>query len=192
MLRRQSGVGWAAAAILVFTGAVRGPAQAPRAQLPIPVNRPSPPRPASLPHLYWHFLAYQAHLDEKAAALAKQGKDATTMRNYLQTNLGFTDADFAPIRASGGRLSTEVKALNAQAATIVTAGPTPTSRAQLQALTQQREAYVNAEVATLRQALPPAKVAAFEAFITKMFSPANATAPPAGLTGPGNSLAVKP
>lgn len=76
------------------------------------------PRPVPLAHLYWHFLMYQAYLDEKAAEREKQGQDGEWLRNSLQKQLAFTDAEFAPIRASAIRLSTEIRALDAQARSI--------------------------------------------------------------------------
>jgi hypothetical protein len=45
-------------------------------------------------------------------------------------------------------------------------------------LTVQREANINTEVTYLKQTLPPAKVKAFEAFLTQFFSPANASPRP--------------
>jgi hypothetical protein len=124
----------------------------------------------SMPHMYWHFLVYQNHLDTVAAAQAAQGNDASFLRNHFQLKLGFSDAGFAPIRTSSARLTAEVQALDAEAAAIRAAGQSPTSTAQLKALAAAREADINAEVAFLQQTLSPAQVTAFEAFLTQLFS----------------------
>jgi len=145
-------------------------------------------KPVSLAHCYWHFLMYQNYLDVKAAEQTTQRRASGLTGTHLQIKLGLTDAEFAPIRTSSKRLAAEVNALNGKAAAIV-AAKTPTSGAQLRALTAEREADINAEVMYLRGALGPAKTAAFEAFITQMFSPKTVgvrlTAPPptSGATG---------
>jgi hypothetical protein len=144
-------------------------------------------QPVSLAHLYWHFLAYQNHLDTEAAAKVTQGQDGSGLRNHLQVRMGFSDADYAPIRISSARLAAELTPLNAQAAEIRSAGPSSANSAQMQALTVQREAAINAEISYLKQTLSPAKIMAFEAFITQLFSPANGVfhAPPStGQTAP--------
>jgi hypothetical protein len=131
-----------------------------------------------LPHLYWHFLVYQNHLDSKAAAITVEGQDGNGMRNLLQKKLGFSDADFAPIRTSSARLTAEVQALDAQAVAIRAAGPSSTSFDQLHALTGQRETEINAEISYLKQNLSPGKMHALEAFLTTFFSPNNAVLRP--------------
>jgi hypothetical protein len=144
--------------------------------------------PLSLPHLYWHFLAYQNHLDTQATAMTMAGKDGAGMRNLLQRKLGFSDADYAPIRLSSGRLTAEVQALDSQAATIRAAGPSSTSFAQLSALTSQRETAINAEILYLKQNLSPAKVNVLEAFLAKLFSPGNAVPrPPSAVVQSGHA-----
>jgi len=149
---------------------------------PVQGHRPSraasQPKPLSLAHLYWHFLVYQNHLDAKAAELDSQGKSGSLMRHYLQQRLGLTDSEFQPIRTSSARLSVEVKDLDGQAMAIHATGPSSSSQDQLKALTLQREARIDDEVTFLRQALPPEKVKAFEAFLVQFFSPANAVPKP--------------
>lgn len=132
---------------------------------------PAKLRPVSLPHLYWHFLVFQNVLDSKAAELEAHGKDGRTLRNDLQMRMGFSDSDFAPVRASSVRLSSELKVLDAQAATVRAAGRSPANAAKLKALAAQREAYINAEISALKRALPPERIAVFEAFITRFFAP---------------------
>ena len=139
-------------------------------------------KPLSLAHLYWHFLVFQNHLDTKASDLDAHGKDGSKMRGYLQHRLGLSDAQIVAVRVSSGRLTARVKALDAQAATIRAGGHTSTSYAQLSVLTVQREAAINAEISSLKQTLPPAKISALESFLTAFFSASN-PAPPPGLSG---------
>ena len=140
------------------------------------------PRPVSLPHLYWHFVVYQHHLEEVAAEHEKQGKEGQWLRNYLQTKLGFTDTDFAPIRVSAERLSAEIKDLDSKAMTIAAADrearrkglvaldATPPGHEQLKALTAEREADINAEIQSLNQALSQKNADALRTFLTQRFS----------------------
>lgn len=144
-----------------------------------PARIATPPQPVSLAHLYWHFLVYQDHLDNKSLDLITHGKDGSKMHGYLQHQLGWSDSDFAPIRASSSRLSAKIKSLDSQAMAVIGGGPSPAASAQLQALTAEREEDINTEVTYLRQTLSPAQVKAFESFLTQFFSPANATTPPA-------------
>jgi hypothetical protein len=136
-------------------------------------NISSQPKPISLEHLYGHFLIHLNDLNAKAASEEAQGRDGKWLRNHHQASLGFSDTDFAVIRASSVRLTAELKDLNAQAATIKAAGLSATSSAQLNALTAQREAAINTEISYLKDALPPDKIAAFESYITQFFSPNN-------------------
>lgn len=143
-----------------------------------PTGKPLPPPQLPLSHLYWHYLAYQNNLDTKAAELGAHGKDGTLMYNHLQKHLGFSDADYAPIRDSSARLTSEVKALDDQAKAIIAAGEAFSKRDQLQALSAQRQAAIDAEIIYLKQALPPEKIKAFETFLARMFSPDNAVSIP--------------
>jgi hypothetical protein len=137
----------------------------------------SKPNPVSLPHLYWHFLVYQNHLDAKATELTAQGKDGSILRDFLQKKSGLSDADFVSVRTSSARLSTKMKYLDTQAAAVQTSGSL-LSHDQLKALTDQRESAINFEIVYLKQNLSPDKIKAFEAFLTQLFSPTNASTPP--------------
>jgi len=149
-------------------------------------------RPVSLAHLYWHFLLYQNHLDTKATDLGVQGKDSSPMHNHLQKKLGFSDADYAPVRISSFRLAAKAKALDKQAASIRAASTSSsTSQPQLQALAVQREADINAEISYLKQNVSPDKIKAFEAFLTQMFSPNNAIPRPSIPVGQQAPAAVQ-
>jgi hypothetical protein len=140
--------------------------------------------PLSLAHLYWHFLMYQNHLDTKAAANAALGQDSGGLRNHLEQGVGFSDVEFAPIHVSAARLASEISALDARAAAIKSGQITPSTYVQLTALTQQREADVNAEIGVIRQALPPDRVQRLESFLTTFFAPTNAV--------PHSGLSAKP
>jgi hypothetical protein len=72
--------------------------------------------------------------------------------------------------------------LDTKAIAIHKAGSSSSNLDQLKALTVQREANINSEMSYLKRTLPPAKLMAFEAFITKMFSPANASPRPPNIT----------
>jgi hypothetical protein len=140
------------------------------------------PHPVSLAHLYWHFLVYQHHLDQAAAERQKQGQDGTWLRDYLQKKLGFTDAEFAPIRTSADKLSAEIQDLNSKALTIAAADrearrkglvapdAAPPGHEQLKALTAEREADINAEIEGLDQALSQKNADALRTFLTQRFS----------------------
>jgi hypothetical protein len=149
--------------------------------------------PLSLPHLYWHFLVLQHYLDTKAAAQEAQGKDGSGLRKRLQTTLGWSDADYAPMRTSSVRLTQEVTSLDQQALTIRAVSTSAASQDQLKALTAQRETDINAEISFLGQKLSPDKKKTFETFLTRFFSPANASpGPPNPVGGPSAPAGVKP
>ena len=139
-------------------------------------------RQTPITHYYWRYLAHQNELDTWATAQAAKGHDGSALRNHLQKGLGLSDADYAPIRTSSVRLTAKVKSLDAQAVAIRAAGPTPTSYAQLQALTAQRETAINAEVSFLKTKLTPDKIARLELFMVHFFSPPNAPSQPTSTT----------
>ncbi len=146
-----------------------------------PVIQGTPTR-ASLPHLYWHLLMYQNHLDRKAAENEKQGKEAAWLRNHLQQRLGFTDAEFAPIRESATRLETTIAGIDAKAQTIVKAGRAqygkgllpsgvqPPGWDELKELNQERETAITDEIAKLNDALGEDNAAKLQTYIEKEFS----------------------
>ena len=174
--------------------ALSGPAVGQRTQVrrQPPSSKPSQIRPVPVEHLYWYFLLFQNHLDTRAAELDAQGKNGTVVRNHLQRSLGWSDADFTPIRASSVRLAAKAKDLHAQNHAILAAGKSSSGPNQLRALASQRDATLNAEVSYLRSTLPPDKVGAFEAFLARLFSQPSATPPPASGNTPGAPAAVQP
>jgi hypothetical protein len=162
------------------------------AQQPLTSNGSQQHKPVPLAHLYWHFLVHQNHLEAKAASEEAQGRDGKWLRNHHQASLGFSDADYAAIRTSSTRLTAEVEALDKQAAAIRAAGQSASSSAQLKILAAQREAYINAEITYLKQALAPDKIQAFETYITQFFSPKNLVIQTSPSTGQPASAAVQP
>lgn len=131
-----------------------------------PTNRQAVKAKGSLDHLYWHFFNYQIQLDLVAAQREQQGQDGSRWRNRLQKKVGFSDTDYAKVRATAQRLQTELKSLDAQARVIINAAraanglqlgpplrqPPPP---ELAALQKQHEATIHAEVANLKTALGP-------------------------------------
>jgi hypothetical protein len=139
-------------------------------------------KPVSLPHLYWHFLIYQHHLDQLAVEHEKQGKDGAWLRSYLQTKLSMTAEEFQPIRASADRLDSAITALNAKAkadvsalnASRTTEGVSSWNaqhyRHKLKKLTTQREAVINKEIDTLNSDLSPEVAQKLQNYIQNTFS----------------------
>lgn len=146
-----------------------------------PVIQGTPTR-ASLPHLYWHLLMYQDHLDKTAADREKQGKDSTWLRDHLQQGLGFADAEFAPIRESAVRLEKTIAGIDAKAQAIIKAGRAqygkgllpaglqPPGWDDLKELNQERETAITDEIAKLNDALGEENAAKLQAYIEKEFS----------------------
>jgi hypothetical protein len=136
-----------------------------------PPRGPSQIRPESLEHLYWHFLVLQNYLDTKSVELESNGKDGRGLRNNLQKQLGWSDADYALIRTSSVRLTAQLKDLDAQAAAIKSADMSSSSHEQLKALTVQRETSIHSEITFLRHNLSPDKIREFEFFLIQFFAP---------------------
>jgi hypothetical protein len=151
----------------------------------------------SVPHLYWHFLMYQNHLDRAAAAHEKQGKNGKWLRNHFQQRLGFTDEQFAPVRTTAQRLAPELAAIKAQAVAIAKqdrvwikanmAGNRPRlvagdsaarvealknapGHAQLKQLQQQFEDTIQHEVDSLKTALGPHSAAKLDNLVQNDWS----------------------
>jgi len=140
------------------------------------------PRPVSLPHLYWHFLAYQHHLDEAAAEHEKQGKNGQWLRDYLRVKLGFDEDEFAPVRISADRLTAKIQDLESKAKAIaasdrearakglVSPGAPAPGLEQLRALTAERETDISAEVDYLNQTLSKEDADSLRKFLNERFS----------------------
>jgi len=136
--------------------------------------------PLSLPHTYWHFLIYVNVLDQNAA----QGVSGGSLQNDLQTRLQFSEADFAPVRASAQRLASELATLNPLMNSLTSAKPSATQMSEMSGLIAQRDAYISSEMASLAQALSPQKRAALEAFMTQFLAPKTLT--PQATAAPAN------
>jgi hypothetical protein len=153
---------------------------------------PFQPKPVSIPHLYWHFLAYQQHLDEAAATREEQGKNGQPLRDSLQNELGFSSVDYAQIHASALRLTDKVKDVNGRAKAIVDAAKNARSagllsdsaasadQEQLKSLAAERDAAIDAEITTINLHLSTEQQAALQSYLVKKFSPSNARFRPAG------------
>jgi hypothetical protein len=160
-------------------------------QLPPSSGRPQP-KPVSLPHLYWHFLVHQNHLDSLAARMESQGTDGSAIRNDLQVRLQFSDAEFVPIRASSQRLAAELDGLDKQAAVIQASGTSSSNRVQLAALAAQRETYINAEISYLAASLTPKDKTILESFMVQFFAPKTISASAPLSTGQSTNGTVQP
>jgi hypothetical protein len=138
--------------------------QAPRTQAPLHL-------------LYRHFLAYQMHLDQIADEDFRQGKDGSDFRDHYQRALGFTGAEFAPIRTAARRLDGELKiederikavidSYRAQTPRIVSGpGELPAAPAELGQLQQERDAIIKKEIRRLNAALGPVRAAKLQQYI---------------------------
>lgn len=148
-----------------------------RAHTPIALT--GQPRSAPLPHLYWHFLMYQIHLDRAASDHERQGKDGRWLAEHLQKRIGFSDADFAIVRQSAQRLDLQLKNIHAKAKSIfktdralyanqiLNHDTPPPGLAQLKDLHQQREDVINAEIIKLNAELGPQNAARLKNFVEK-------------------------
>lgn len=136
-----------------------------------------------LPHLYYHFLMLQSFLDNKGAALDAQGKNGNFVRADLQKKVGFSDAKYAPIYSSADRLASEVAPLDAQAKAIgeslrsqrqfgiVPSGSPAPDLSQLKALAAERQADIDAEIASLTAALSTKDKEKLDDFLVVFFAP---------------------
>jgi hypothetical protein len=130
-------------------------------------------QPVPLAHLYWHFLIHQNDLDTFAAKLTAEGKEGQALRNYLQTKLGFSDGDYAPIRTSSQRLAAELVPINTQLKSL---HGSASNASQIQSLISQRETYIGNEVYNLSIELSAQNKAALEAFMRNFFAPKSVSA----------------
>jgi hypothetical protein len=163
------------------------------------------PMTVSLPHLYWHLLEYQNHLDLVADKLEKQGKDGTALRRTIQTKADFSDGEFAPVRESASHLKAALDDINARAMAIVKADHEhyvkgmyskdnpPPGVPQLKALTQEREQTITAEITRLNDALGPENAAKLQAYIEQHFSTQVTTSKlPSGIRAPTATVSKAP
>jgi hypothetical protein len=155
-----------------------------RGQGPTPPLKSLPSNPkktqAPLSHVYVQFLLFQNHLDKAAIAHEKEGKDGSWLRDHFQEKLGFTNSEYAVVRATALRLESELKEIGNEAQVIVQANrearlsasnqPTVyTPDPRLQELTVQREELIQREVAKLNEELQPVAAAKLENFLKNDF-----------------------
>jgi hypothetical protein len=150
-------------------------------------TRPTAPftsNPAPLHHVYWHFLRYQRHLDQRAAALEQQGQptEAQEVRTHLQRELHFSNAQAAILREAGLQMEKDANAVWAKAMPIMiqdrewlklngrSAGPPP-GHAQVHALQEERETVLKNAVGELNRRLGPKAAARLQARIEKEWAP---------------------
>jgi hypothetical protein len=135
-------------------------------------------------HLYWHFLMYQNHLDQRAAEMEKEGKSGTSVKSFLQGKLNMPDNRFELIHQAARRLSASMSDLNARAeklrAKLIETHPSksipPTSeqeqlRSALQMLNDEREAILLREMDRLDNELATEDRARFREFMLRTIAP---------------------
>lgn len=128
-------------------------------------------------------MMHQLHLDQVAAARTQQGKNGAWLRNYYQQQLGFTDAQFQPVRDVATQLQSELKAIDDRVQALVTADQAshshqstspqalPPPIAELTQLSQQREATLQKEMANLQAVLGPQRAAQLDDYLQKNMAP---------------------
>lgn len=122
----------------------------------------------SVARLYSFFLIHQSVLDDVAAKLQANGRDGNPLRNDLQNRLGFSDTEYAPIRASSQRLVKELNPINAQLKALPY---TSANAGQARALIAQREALIYKEINNLTAELSPQNKVTLEKFMAQFFAP---------------------
>ncbi|MGA3325505.1 MAG: hypothetical protein ABSF45_13620 [Terriglobia bacterium] len=147
-------------------GQIGGPVPAPLAT----------PRPVPPSHLYFLFLMSVNRSDRLADRRDKQGRSGDWIRNSSQNGLGFSDEEFAPIRATAQRLEAELKELDAQAKAVIDADHAahplqPETHAEVQALQEQHKADLESEVAKLRHALGPSAADRLDIYVQTHIDP---------------------
>jgi hypothetical protein len=133
-----------------------------------------------LSHLYWHFLQYQHHLDEKAEELEKQGQSGDTVRSLMQSQLKMPDVQFASMHRASDRLSASMSEWNARVEHLrslyIQSKPskdiplTPEQKQlhdQLKQMNDEREAILTQQMNSLDNELSTVDRAAFRDFLTK-------------------------
>lgn len=150
-----------------------------------PSATPGPAKGVPLTHLYYHFLLLQNYLDTKAASLDAQGQNGNFVRADLQKKMGFSDTDYAPIHDSAGRFASELGQLETQVKAInetvraerkmegVSFGTPPPPNDELKTLRLQRDADLDAEIASLTQNLSAKNKEKLEQFLVVFFAPKN-------------------
>jgi hypothetical protein len=114
------------------------------------------PTPMSATDKYYHFLVAVNHDDRMADLNLKYGKNSEWLRHVAQNELGFTDKEFAPIRAAAQRLEAELGETHGRTRAIDGSREArPMLSSELKTLMQQRDTMLASEVADLQRALGP-------------------------------------
>ena len=136
-------------------------------------------RSIPLDHLYWHFFVYQRHLDQVADLHDQQGKDGRWLRTHFQTELHFSDGEFAAVRTASDSVIPAVTQMNLRAQTIRTADHLARKRreftdpaaspglAELKQLNKDRDDLLHTTVATMNSALGSTKAAVLAEYLQK-------------------------
>jgi hypothetical protein len=119
-------------------------------QMPVAIPRPVPPA-----YKYYYFLMAVNHGDRMAELNRKHGKTFEWLRHVAQNELGFTDEEFAPIRATAQRLEAELGDIDARIRAINGSREAHPLPSELKTLRQQRDAMLASEVSDLQRALGP-------------------------------------
>jgi len=121
-------------------------------------------------------------LDRVGADLEKQGKDGGDFKDHFQRKLGFSDAEFALVRAAALRLEARLNEQDAKAKAIIDAihsqhpkqlsspaelPPFPPELAQMQ---KERDAIINHEVDNLRASLGAKQAAKLDGLVQNDFA----------------------
>ncbi|MDR3675978.1 MAG: hypothetical protein P4N24_10850 [Acidobacteriota bacterium] len=136
------------------------------------------PTPMSATDKYYHFLMAVNHGDRMADLNRKYGKNFEWLRHVAQNELGFTDKEFAPIRAAAQRLEAELGETDGRIRGIDgsrEARPLPSS--ELKTLRQQHVAMLATEVADLQRALGPKAAGKLNSYVQNHV---HGSLPPAG------------
>jgi len=136
-----------------------------------------------LSHLYWHFLQYQHHLDEKSEELEKQGQSGDIVRSLMQRQLKMSDAQFASMHKASDRLSAAMSEWNARVEHLrslyIQSKPSrdiPLTfeqqqlHDQLKQMNNEREAILTEQMNSLDNELSTADRAAFRDFLTNQIA----------------------
>jgi hypothetical protein len=136
-----------------------------------------------LSHLYWHFLQYQHHLNEKAEELEKQGQPGDTVRSLMQSQLKMSDVQFASMHKASDRLSASMSEWNARVEHLrslyIQSRPSkdmPLTSVQqqlhdqLKQMNDEREAILTEQMNSLDNELSTVDRAAFRDFLTKQIA----------------------
>jgi hypothetical protein len=141
-------------------------------------HQPGPNVKLSREDLYLVFFDMQRRLDTDAALREKQGRDGSWLRNHFQEKFNFSDAEMRAVRLADARLDIEMAQIRAQALafskayraklpyTVSKSSTPPPMPAEIIELSKQRDALIDAEIASVQKSLIPDHAAELEKFVT--------------------------